>query len=259
MENSNSRLPLIIVVLALLGAGYFFFKSCQKKPNQRGGETEETSEAPQDSMGTPVSKPSPTPYPPLNLETPQPQTTEVNPEEVAERQTFSKIMEEMRDCLEMSRASFGDNNPVTVDTMTNQVSGDFGSPVGQGDRWYSWKLTTPGGEERLLRLDYFEDELGNPQREMHYFVLRSETDVIPMDLPPDKSLNPPDDFIRKTLGDGKISYSERARYSVFPSGERVDFVEKNGKLAEIEVTRGEHFFRCDNVKDKESCHCVREE
>jgi hypothetical protein len=184
---------------------------------------------------------------------------EVTPEEKTERQTFAKIMDEMRDCLEMSRTGFGEDNPVTVETMTSQVAQDFGQANGQGDRWYSWKLNTPGGEERLLRLDYFEDELGNPQREMHYFVVRSETDVIPLDLPPDKSLNPPDEFIRGTLGDGNVSYLERARYSTFPSGERVDFVEKNGKLAEIEVTRGEHFFRCDNIKDKQSCHCVREE
>lgn len=268
MDNNSNRLPIIIALVAVLGAGWFFMKAFKKKPSRQvviEETTEEDSESAdsQEKMGTPIKDPKTGQIVKMMPGSTTPTTAlagaAVTPEEESDRRMFAQVMDEMRDCLDLSRGGGATDAPVSVETLTNQLQGDFGTAASQGDRWYSWKLKTPGGEERLLRLDYFEDEMGNPQREMHYFSMRSETDVFPIDIPPDKSLNPAEGYVEQLLGDGQVNYSEKAKYSIFPSGERVDFVEKNGKLAEIEVTKGERFFRCDSVKDRQSCHCVKEE
>lgn len=262
MDQSN-RFTVVIGIVVVLAAGWFFMKAFKSKPDRPGTVIEDVVEAPvdsdQDQMGQPIPRVQATPVPgsPAVAATPV-QATASNPESEADRRTFAAIVDDMRECLEMGRAGAADASP-TVDTLTNQLQSDFGPIASQGDRWLSWKLRTPGGEERLLRVDYFEDEMGTPQREVHYFSMRSETDVFPIDIPPDKSLNPSNSYIDSILQEGQIHYQEKAKYAIFPSGERVDFVEKNGALAEIEVTRGEHFFRCDSVKARQSCHCVKEE
>lgn len=264
MKDSNNRLTVIIAIVVVFAAGFFFMKALKKRPaksNEVVEETSETAEPTQDEMGQPIVKATPTPQPGQlgnsNIGPAPVQPTNADTE--ADRKTFAEIVSDLRDCLELSRAGGSDQAPVTIENLTNQMQSEFGPVSNQGDRWLSWKLRTPGGEERLLRVDYFEDEMGTPQRELHYFSMRSESDVFPIDVPADKSLNPPDSYIEEVLREGQTHYQEKAKYAIFPSGERVDFVEKNGALSEIEVTKGEHFFRCDNVKSRQSCHCVKEE
>lgn len=263
MKDSNNRLTVIIAIVVVFAAGFFFMKAFKKRPAKSGEvveETAETVEPTQDQMGQPIAK-SATPLPgqPVSAGVGPAPVQAAGAETEADRKTFAEIVGDLRDCLELSRAGGSDQAPVTIENLTNQMQSEFGPVSNQGDRWLSWKMRTPGGEERLLRVDYFEDEMGTPQRELHYFSMRSESDVFPIDVPADKGLNPPDSYIDEVLREGQVHYQEKAKYAIFPSGERVDFVEKNGALSEIEVTKGEHFFRCDNVKSRQSCHCVKEE
>lgn len=176
---------------------------------------------------------------------------------IENQKAFAQILGDLSECLDIKSPEASGEAPVELETLLQQFQGELGPINHQSDRWMNWHLRNNEGKERRLRLEITENDEGKIGRELHYFAVDRDGQPLPIEIEPEKANNPSDDIVNQMLKEGEVFYKERAAYVVFPGGERAEYVEKNGELAEIEFVKGEKFYRCNNLKARENCQCVR--
>jgi hypothetical protein len=174
-----------------------------------------------------------------------------------EERIFSLIVTDLNNCFEFKNFTLPPSLPVTIESILNSVQSELGPAANQADRWMNWHLKNKEGVERRVRLEITEGDEGKIVRELKYFAVDKEGLPVPMNLPPEKKDNPTDETLNSMLKEGDVFYKEKAAYAVFSGGARVEFVEKNGQLSELEFQKGDRYFRCQNLKLRDSCQCVR--
>jgi hypothetical protein len=174
-----------------------------------------------------------------------------------EQKIFSIVLDDMTRCFDIKNASGPGPVPVQVDALMNAIQPDMGPSLSQGDRSMSWYLKNKEGVERRLRLEISETEDGKLIRSLKYFAVDRDGLPIEMPLAPDRKDNPSDEVLNSMLKEGDVFYKEKAAYAIFSGGSRLEFIEKNGFLSEIEFQKGSRFFRCQNLKAREACQCVK--
>lgn len=170
---------------------------------------------------------------------------------------FSLIVTDLNNCFELKNINVPDSLPVTIESVLNSVQSELGPAANQADRWMNWHLKNREGAERRVRLEITEGDEGKVVRELKYFAVDKEGLPVPMSLPPEKKDNPSDETLNAMLKEGDVFYKEKAAYAVFSGGARIEFVEKNGQLSELEFQKGDRYFRCQNFKLRDACQCVR--
>lgn len=249
MTRQNRTLGFLVLfsigLLALLlwGAGLFSGRT-EVTEEKAASPSEAATEggAGPESMGDPVvTTAEPTSAPPTEAE-----------------KSFAQILQDLEECFGIKSPESGAAAAkISVDTLLAQLQSDWGPPVRIEDRWMSWHLRNREGRERRLRLEVTENDEGRTTRELHYYAIDREGLPIPLELDPEKSLNPSDETLNQMLREGDVFFKERAGVVQFSGNERIDFVNIDGTLAEIEVVKGDSIFRCVNLKAREACSCVK--
>ena len=260
MKRQNLGVVLFVVFSAVVSV-WLLMKSgifSSRHHATEAVESEEkpaTSETDQDKMGQPAS-----------AATESPATTEATdkpaePNEAGsleDQRNFSFIISDMQDCLDVKGSQPPEAIPLKADYVVNLMSSDVGgSPPNVSDRWMNWHLRTKEGLERRLRLEVTDNDEGRMVRELHWYAVDREGLPVPLELESSKRYNPNDETINQMLHEGEVFFKEKAAVAIYDSGDRVDFIERNGELTELEVLKGDRFFRCSSLKNRESCQCVR--
>lgn len=172
-----------------------------------------------------------------------------------DQQNFSETLNRMASCFQVSGSTLPEASAVQIDTLYQKFQADFGSVTSQTDRWVTWHLRAPEGKEFRLRLEITETDEGKVGRELHLFSIDRSGNPSPVELPPEKANNPTDETISQMLKEGEVYTKERAAVGFFANNERVEYVEKDNELFELEFVKDETRFRCANVKNPNSCQC----
>ncbi|MFN7728298.1 MAG: hypothetical protein ACK5P7_04005 [Bdellovibrio sp.] len=171
--------------------------------------------------------------------------------------SFAQILSDMDECFGLKSPELPPSSSLSIETVLSHVQSDWGSPIRIEDRWMSWHLRNREGRERRLRLEVTENDEGRTTRELHYFAVDREGLPIPLELDPEKARNPSDETLNQMLREGDVFFKERAGVVQFSDNGRIDFVNIDGTLSEIEMVKGEAIFRCVNMKAREACSCVK--
>lgn len=242
--KKQNRTLIIFVVVTLVILGYVLTKEGKLKSLFGIGEVQEEGldrpDSGQESMGDLVGG-----------------SAEGEVQKVENQKAFAQILDDLSDCLDVKSPEASIEAPVELETLLQQFQGELGPVNHQADRWMNWHLRNSEGKERRLRLEITENDEGKIGKELHYFSVDLEGQPMPIEIDQEKANNPSDDVVNQMLKEGEVFFKERAAYVVFPGGERVEYVEKNGELAEVEFVKGEKFYRCNNLKARENCQCVR--
>jgi len=173
-----------------------------------------------------------------------------------EQRKFQETLNRLAQCFQVSGGNLPEDSPVHIETLVQKFQADFGPVTSQADRWVTWHLRTRDGKERRLRLEITESDEGKVGRELHFFAVDREGQPTPIEIEGDKARNPSDEVISQMLKEGEVFTKESAAVSFFKNNERVEYIEKDGELSEIEFFRGDHRFRCFNVKFPDNCQCL---
>lgn len=172
-----------------------------------------------------------------------------------DQQKFQETLNRLAQCFQVSGATLPESSPIQIETLFQKFQADFGPVSHQADRWVNWHLRTREGKERRLRLEITESDSGQIGRELHYFAVDRTGLPTPIELEPEKAMNPSDEVINQMLKEGEVFTKEKASVAFFPNQARVEYVEKDGQLSELEFYMNEHQFRCHDVKVPENCQC----
>ncbi|GIL16642.1 MAG: hypothetical protein BroJett040_03930 [Oligoflexia bacterium] len=173
-----------------------------------------------------------------------------------EIKNFWGIISDMQDCVDVRGQPISEDTPIGFEPLMQSLQSELG-PGTQADLWMNWHLRWKDGSEKRLRLEIIESDEGKAIRELHLFAVDKEGLPIPIELPAEKSINVTDEVISQMLKEGDVYYKEKAGVLLFPTGDRLEYVEKNGILSELEFIRGDKIYKCTNLKSKESCQCIR--
>jgi hypothetical protein len=160
-------------------------------------------------------------------------------------------------CLEIKGPAVASELPVDINSVIQAVQTELGPSTGVFDHWMYWYMKTSEGKEKRLRLELTENDEGRMLKELHYFSVDKDGQMSSLELPSEKTNNPSDDVIKEMLKEGEVFYKERGATVLFGNGERIEFVEKNDQLSDIEFIKGTVLFRCQGFKALESCQCVK--
>ena len=189
---------------------------------------------------------------------PTPEMPKTNAPVSSENQkAFVQVFEDMTDCLGIKSSSYSEKDPVQIDTVISQLQSDLGLPRFNSDLWMNWHLRTREGKEKRIRLEISSASDEPTIRELRYFEVDRDGNPQPVELTDEKSINPSDETLNQFLREGQVFYKERAGFYAFPNGERLEYLEKNGELSEIEMVRGESIFKCSDVRTRENCRCLK--
>lgn len=145
--------------------------------------------------------------------------------------------------------------PVQAEALFQQIQLISGPVTQQSDHWMNWTMKTKEGQNRRLQIQITEDDTGKVGRELHFFNVSPDGRLSPLQVPAEAASNPTDEVIKTMLKEGDVIFKERAAVAFFENGDRVEYVEKDNELSEIEVFHGEKQFRCHSVRLPESCQC----
>jgi hypothetical protein len=237
MTRQNRTLGFIAVFIVIVLAFILFRAGYLMTPAQNAPEQNQSNSG-QDAFGDVVRE---------NNSEPSPQ----------EKKMFSQLTANMLSCLDIKGTPPATDAPITVDSILASVQPDLGQPIGIYDRWMNWHLKTPDGKETRLRLEVSESDEGQVLKELHQFSVDRDGQISPVELPPARARNPSDDYIKELLQAGEVFYKERGAAALFNNGDRLEFLEKNNLISEIEFSHGNFVYKCQNFKASESCQCVK--
>jgi hypothetical protein len=244
----GSKRNLIILAVAVLLIGFGYYCSRDNAPSETvASEESEEQTVNQENLGQDESEKT---EPVLNM---GPDKTVQDSEA---KRIFAMVVEDMGQCLEIKAPEAQADVAVDLQTVVLQFQSDLG-PGAQNNKWQSWVIKTPNGKERRYRLDEKIDFDGALFKEIEGIEIAEEGAPVPIVIDADKSINPSQEVIDKLLSEGNVTGSERAGFVTFQGGERLDYIERNGQLSEVEFVRGDRFFRCGNILDRSSCQCMR--
>lgn len=223
-----AAVPIVLLVIYLVREGELkrLFSSTQN------GESKISAEAPETQFGDQVQS--------------------TDPDAILK---FQETLDLMAKCFQISGSDLPESSPVEISTLLKKFQGDIGPVSQEADRWVNWHLRTRDGQERRLRLEITETDEGKVGRELHYFAVGSSGQPVPIELDPDKATNPTDEVISEMLKEGAVYSKERAAVAFFSNGERIEYVEKDGQLYEVQFFKEDLHFQCANVKMPQNCQC----
>ena len=179
-----------------------------------------------------------------------------NPQDIETRKNLIEVMRLLSECL-LVPLSLPEDLPPNAETILSQLQKSWGS-YEVNDQWINWYFHLKDGSEKRLKLEVNETEAGIKGRELHYYAVDKEGLPILVPLENVASHNPSDEAIMGILKDGEIFNKEKSSTVKYEQGANLEYLEKNGELAAIEVHLAEKIFRCSNMKAvKDSCLCTK--
>lgn len=173
------------------------------------------------------------------------------------KRVFSLIAEDSAACLEVKTGNFPDDAPVNLDSFVMHYSRELGPAAPRAEKSSTWVMKSRDGQEMRIRVENRYDEEGQTMRTLEFFKMGDDGIPIVQELDPELGINPTQETIDRLLSEGDLQYREQAGFVNFPGGDRLDFVERDGQLTEIEFVKGDRFFRCSNIRERESCQCLK--
>lgn len=172
------------------------------------------------------------------------------------RAAYAQILTDLGDCLTLKGGAENVEKPIKIDTLIERYQTELGLPILRRDRSITWYLRDDQGVERRLRLENRPLTGGGFKKVVTYYTVDPSGDEVPYDPNPASPLTGTTEEISEILNSGEVFYKEEMAMIRFSGGQEVLFVKKNDELSEFEFIVGDKFFRCDNIKARENCHCL---
>ncbi len=172
-----------------------------------------------------------------------------------ENDVYISVLKQMLECLDIEAPSPSVDS-VQIEQLLRLVEPSLGKAQ-IVERWRAWHVRDPQARERRVRIETVENDEGQVSRELHYYGVDADGQVYPLELDPRDVMNPSDQIIQGLLSKGQMFYQEVAMAGLFPGGERIEYVNKNSQLAEIEFLKSDRVFNCQSVLRPSTCICTR--
>lgn len=176
----------------------------------------------------------------------------------AEAVTFAEIIADLSNCMDVRETGgLTTDAQGSIQALIWHFEESLGNAQIEVDKWKEWDILRRDHSFVRLRLELKEKVGVGYHRELYETPLQRisggqafEKEAVLLPKASDEAI---DDHLKR----GEVQKESRGAFIQFLGGERIDFVEVQGKLVEIEFTKNQKVFRCDQITSRESCQCLR--
>lgn len=258
MMSKQTRILIVLMTMVGLIGLYIASKSFSEKPGQSEQlgigheEVLDIPEAPQEKMGDPVGS-----APAVQEESEPEESSQEETVTEEDRKNFSLIATDLLDCFDVHSDALPEELPLQMESILTPLQKAMGPTNARQDRWMNWNLTMKDGTEKRLRLEVNSLDEGMNTKELKYYAVDSEGLPVPIEIEEANRFNPSDEVLNQMLNEGEVTSKERAASATFVNGATVDYIETDGVLSEFEFQNNNRYFRCQNLKNRDGCQCIR--
>jgi len=252
MKSYSVPLLIAAAILVLL-----IWKPFSKEKASQVSDESEISE--QEEMASPIETGSTTGATDANTAAPTPSADAV-PVQVSDAEIKGQFLESLKGlgaCLDIKNTVDQDQSEPTLDNMVYSLRNEIGDPVIHSEDWSNTHITLPSGEQRRIRIEMDYEADDRIVKKLKYFGVDKENLPVPIPVDKDLATDPQESFISSLEKDGKVSMREKGERVYFQNGEEIVFVERNGRLLDIEMNKAGRTFKCTNLNaPKANCNCL---
>jgi hypothetical protein len=161
---------------------------------------------------------------------------------------------ELGQCLQIKNSA--PEEAVSFADLQAAVRNELGDVMASDTDWKNVHVKLPNGEQRRLRLEVEGAGEELSVKTLKYYGVDKENLPVELPLTKEQTTNPSDSFIASLEQEGSVTLREEARRGVFTTGAELYYVERNGRLSEIEMSFRGHSFKCTDLTQTNSkCRC----
>jgi hypothetical protein len=188
------------------------------------------------------------------------ETEPAKPED-AERvfQQFSEHLKTIGTCLEIKNAVDSEKIDPNFDNLIVSLRPALGEVVVQMDDWTQRDLRNNQGERKRLRTEtnYEDGGISSPTRRVQLYQLNEQNMPELQNIDPEQSVNPSEDYIESLKGGFETTIEEKGGRAYYQEGEELVFIERNGKLESVSLSRNGKTISCTGLDSvKSNCQCL---
>lgn len=250
----------IVAIIATLAVMYFFFRKDHNQPDLSFDNTNESSKEKKKSVQAltqPVAnvQVGNTAAVSSGTSTSTPAVTNEQIDEV--QKNFSNQLRQLGQCLAVQISPDHEKLDPKYDNLSNALTSGFGNMLVKMDDWTQWEGQTSDGSVKRIRteVEYLENNI--PTKRLQLYKLNAQGMPEMQTLDEELSLNPTDEYLDSLRSDSKTLLDEKASRGYFAEGEELVVIERNGKIRQFSMSKGEKTFSCTETDSLNSnCQCL---
>lgn len=170
-------------------------------------------------------------------------------------ESFQKHLAEMGQCLKLKMLSLDPQSEINLETLSDVMAPDLGRIVGQSTDWSVTDIKTKTGEMRRIYIQYNPNANDPVKSTLKYIALNPNGSQKELELSPEQSKNPTENFLKSLESDGELVGNSVARKINYQGGYELYLVERNGKIYSFELPVNLKVYSCTGADSSETIKC----
>lgn len=166
---------------------------------------------------------------------------------------FLEIVKKIKDCLQIE-AEYSKELGANIESLFLILQPIFG-PQTVKDKSLVWRLRNPDGIEKKIYLSIVQNEEDKIIKQLDFFSVDSHGNEVRIDLEPEKTLNPSDEYMNQLLKGAQVIEKIKSSVAEFPNGALLNYQEKDGVLIQFDIQYNKTSFSCSGINNADTCQC----
>jgi hypothetical protein len=171
---------------------------------------------------------------------------------------FVTHLTELSRCLDVKVTLGTDQMRPSLGNLFESVEISLGQTVVEMEDWTQTDVRQASGELQRIRVESeYSTGSASPTKRLQLFALDERGYPQMQSLDSDKTTNPNPAYLDSLKQGAKVLLDERAGRAYFQEGEELVYVERNGLIESVSLTKGERSFNCTGLdRNQSSCQCL---
>ncbi len=174
-----------------------------------------------------------------------------------EKQDLKLTFTDLKECLgvDVTGAELLDPRNIFAQDILLQLQKSIGEAVHYVDKKVSWIIKKNSGSSEKIEMEVFQQGDNSYKTEVKKYLHDQRLGWVEISFSELDKREILSRGINQWLHEGELVSKNRSGIYFFKNGSSYAFSEVDGQLAEVEFTKDEKYFKCQNIKHRESCQC----
>lgn len=175
-------------------------------------------------------------------------------------QDLKLALSDLKDCFgdsvkSVTKEITWDPRNIQINDLLSYLKMAIGEPEYYVDKKVSWIVRKNNGSSEKIEMEVFQQGDNSFKTEVKKYLQDQRLGWIEISFSENDKREILGSGINHWLREGELISKNRAGMYFFKNKVTFDFSEIDGGLAAVEFTQGERYFKCQNIKHRETCIC----
>lgn len=174
-----------------------------------------------------------------------------------EKQDLKLAFTDLKECLGIDIAGATQLDPRNLfsQDVLFQLQKSIGEAIHYVDKKVSWIIKKNSGSSEKIEMEVFQQGDNSFKTEVKKYLQDQRLGWVEISFSEADKKEILSRGINQWLHEGELISKNRSGIYFFKNSSSYAFSEVDGQLSEVEFTKDEKYFKCQNIKHRESCQC----